>query len=179
MRKVYHTTSLDIKPHLYASSLIAYGLGMTGKKGDLGPTGEHVTHAVRKFRVARGLGYAELSRRLAELGREIPSLGLRRIEAGERRVDADDLVALALALDVTPLALLLPSAEDGDDRLVSKGDPMQWQHIWLWATGQLVLSGDRVTYMRDCNPLKWAHVEAVVADFSSEGGLSGDAGKAQ
>ena len=94
---------------------------MSGKKSDLGPIGEHVTHTVRKFRKARGLSYAELSRRLADMGREIPSLGLRRIESGERRVDADDLVALALALDVTPLALLLPSPDDGDDRLVSKG----------------------------------------------------------
>ena len=90
---------------------------------------------MRKFREARGLGYAELSRRLAELGREIPSLGLRRIEAGERRVDADDLVALAIALDVTPLALLLPAAADGDAQLVPNGDPMPWQHIWLWGDG--------------------------------------------
>ena len=45
---------------------------MSGKKSDLGPTGEHVAHTVRKFRKARGLGYAELSRRLAELGRKIP-----------------------------------------------------------------------------------------------------------
>lgn len=53
--------------------------------------------------------YAELSRKLAEMGREIPPLGLRRIETGERRVDVDDLVALALALDLSPLALLLPT----------------------------------------------------------------------
>ena len=173
MRKVYHPTSIYIKSHLHASSLIVYGLRMSGKKSDLGPIGANVTQAVRKFREARGLGYAELSRRLAELGREIPSLGLRRIEAGERRVDADDLVALALALDVTPLALLLPSPADGDDhRLASKGDPMPWQHIWVWATGQGVLSGDRVTYVRDCNPLKWAEVEATVADFGGTGGLS-------
>lgn len=151
---------------------------MSGKKSDLGPTGEHVTHAVRKFREARGLSYAELSRRLGELGRDIPSLGLRRIEVGERRVDADDLVALAIALDVTPLALLFPSPDEGDAQLVAKGDPMPWQHIWVWGTGQGVLSGDPVVFLRDCNPLKWADVQAVVADFSAEGGL-GNAGKAK
>ena len=78
---------------------------------DLGPTGEHVAQTVGKFREARNLGYAALSRRLAALGRKIPPLALRRIEAGERRVDVDDLVALAVALDVTPLALLLPAAD--------------------------------------------------------------------
>ena len=151
---------------------------MSGKKSDLGPIGANVTQTVRKFRQARGLGYAELSRRLAEMGRDIPSLGLRRIESGERRVDADDLVALAVALDVTPLALLFPSAADGDGQLVPKGNAMPWQHIWVWGTGQGPLSGDPVTFVRDCNPLKWTHVEAVVADLSGGGDLD-NAGEAQ
>ena len=145
---------------------------MSGTKNDLGPTGEQVAQAVRKFREARHLGYAELSRRLATLGRKIPPLALRRIEAGERRVDADDLVALALALDVSPLALLLPPAADGHGRLVSNGDPLTWQHIWLWGMGQRPLAGDMVTFIRDSNPLKWAQIEATATDFSSTGTLS-------
>src|SRR4051794_12330128 len=120
---------------------------MSGKQSPLGPTGVNVTHTVRKFRKLRGLGYAELSRMLAELGRDIPSLGLRRIEVGERRVDADDLMALAIALDVTPLALLLPAAADGEAQLVPADNPMPWQHIWLWATGQQVSSGDPELFM--------------------------------
>ena len=137
---------------------------------DLGPTGEHVAQTVGKFREARNLGYAALSRRLAALGRKIPPLALRRIEAGERRVDVDDLVALAVALDVTPLALLLPAATDEEARLVPAHDPMPWQHIWLWATGQQVASGDPVMFMRDCNPLQWAHATATT--LSGSGTLS-------
>ena len=34
------------------------------------------------------------------------------------------------------------------------------------------VSGDPVMFVRDCNPLKWAEVEATVADFGGTGGLS-------
>ncbi len=137
---------------------------------DLGPTGEQVNRAVRKFREARNLSYAELSRRLAKLGRKIPPLGLRRIEADERRVDVDDLVALAIALDVAPVALLLPTdRESSFPRLVPNGDPYPWQNVWLWGTGLQPLQGDMLTFIRDSNPLKWAQIEATAADFTNVG----------
>ena len=78
------------------------------KKIDLGPAGLNVARSVRQYRQHRRLSYAELSRRLDGLNRRIPPLGLRQLEAGKRRVDVDDPVALSLALDVSPLALLLP-----------------------------------------------------------------------
>lgn len=53
--------------------------------------------------------FVALSRRMTELGRPVPPLGLRRMEAGERRVDVDDLLALARALEVSPIVLLLPA----------------------------------------------------------------------
>ena len=128
--------------------------------------GNNVTRTVRKFRQARDLGYAELSRMLAELGRKIPPLGLRRIEAGERRVDVDDLMALAMALDVAPVALLLPSRQ----RMIPgwcrrRSDP--WQHIWLWGTGLQPPSGDVLMFIRDSNPLKWAHVVAIALNSAA------------
>ena len=128
---------------------------MSGKKSDLGPTGVNVTLRAQ-VQGSPGPRLRRTEPRLAELGREIPSLGLRRIEAGERRVDADDLVALALALDVTPLALLLPARPTKTHRLAPGATPMPWQHIWVWATGQRWLSGDRspssVTAIRSSGP---------------------------
>src|SRR6476659_4961943 len=92
---------------------------MAGKKSDLGPIGVELTHNVRRLRGE--LGYAELSRRLGEMGREIPPLGLRRIEAGTRRVDADDLVALAVALGVSPITLLMPAADGQSEQVEVTG----------------------------------------------------------
>ncbi len=136
---------------------------VAGKKTDLGPIGVNVNHAVQRFRDKRRLGYAELSRKLAELGREIPPLGLRRIESGERRVDVDDLVALALALDVSVLALLLPTDASS---LVPHGREWDAETIWSWAAGSWALPGneDVLRFLRDSNPLTdWSKVEGDIA----------------
>lgn len=129
---------------------------MAGKKSDLGPIGVQVQQAVRDLRNARNLSYAELSRRLADLGRDIPPLGLRRIESGDRRVDVDDLAALAVALNVSPLALLLPQS---DSSVVPEGDKFPASAIWNWGAGRLPLQFDNdnkaesTAFIRDSNPL--------------------------
>lgn len=105
------------------------------KRVPLGATGERVAANIKRLRGS--LQYKELSEKLGKIGRPIPALGLRRIEAGERRVDVDDLVALAVALGVSPLTLLLPA--DGNSALASPitgvnrnvGHNVQW----MWARG--------------------------------------------
>jgi transcriptional regulator with XRE-family HTH domain len=87
-----------------------------------------------------------LSRQLAEVGREIPPLGLRRIESGERRVDVDDLVALAVVFDVSPLALLLPTEASS---LTSQGVKYSLQQIWNWGEGLYPLPRETAPTDRD------------------------------
>lgn len=104
-----------------------------------GPAGERVADRVKKLRNASGLTYKELSERLDALGRPIPVLGLSRLEKGERRVDADDLIALALALDVTPNRLMLPDVDARSSASMHgltpevRGRP---QELWSWAQGE-------------------------------------------
>lgn len=85
---------------------------MAEKRNPLGATGDTVRANITRIREAQNLTYAQLGRKLDQCGRAIPTLGLRRIESGERRVDVDDLMALAAALDVSPLDLLTPVAEE-------------------------------------------------------------------
>lgn len=90
-------------------------------------------------RVRGGMQYKELSERLGDLGNPIPPLGLRRIENGERRVTVDDLCALAVALDVSPLTLLLPA--DGSRYAASRltgvtGREVSHNTQWLWGLGE-------------------------------------------
>jgi transcriptional regulator with XRE-family HTH domain len=141
---------------------------MAMKKIDPGPTALTTARNVRRFRRSRGLGYAELSRRLTDLGREIPPLGLRHLEAGARRVDVDDLVALAIALRVSPLALLLPLEPS---RLVERGDRLPADRIWMWGHGHYPLSGDPVAFVGDSNPVRLAAAEdlAVSVGLSAAG----------
>lgn len=148
-----------IKDAVVAIFLIAYAGRVAGKKSDLGPIGENLTNTVRHFREMRRLSYAELSRQLAQLGREIPPLGLRRLESGDRKVDVDDLVALALALEVSPLVLLLPVEASA---LVPEGAVYDAEAIWQWASGSKALTeSNAFQFMRDSNPLyDWTGVEA-------------------
>lgn len=112
-------------------------LGVMANKLDLGPTGERVRDNIRRAR--GGMQFKDLAQRLDDLGHYIPTLGLRRIESGERRVSVDDLMALAVALDMSPLALLLP--RDGS-RMAASGltgvPARQVAHNtqWLWAMGE-------------------------------------------
>lgn len=104
-----------------------------------GPAGKRVAERVKKLRTASGLTFKEVSERLDALGRPIPVLGLSRLERGERRVDADDLIALALALDVTPNRLMLPDVDARTSASAHgltpavRGRP---QELWSWAQGE-------------------------------------------
>lgn len=90
---------------------------MAGKESTRGPTAETVAANVTRIRESQNLNYTQLSERLVNVGRPISAVGVRRIESGERRVDADDLVALAAALGVSPITLLMPVTESANDRV--------------------------------------------------------------
>ena len=115
---------------------------MADRRNPLAATGETVRFNVRRLREASNLGYAELARRLKANGRGIPELGLRRIEEGERRVDADDLVALAVALDVSPITLLMPSTSDADGIVAMSAGTATAHQFWGWLAAETPLTGD-------------------------------------
>lgn len=119
--------------------------GMT-RVADLGPTGDAVRRQIEKLRLSQNLTYAELSRRLSEFGRPLNTLALRRIEAGARRVDVDDLVALALALQVNPNALLMETdlaAADTDERSRVTNNVEHYADVhWSWLYGIWPLHGE-------------------------------------
>ena len=78
----------------------------------------------------------ELSQRLKRIGRPILPSGITKIEQGSRRVDVDDLVALAVALDVTPNRLLLTSgAAEPDSIDLTEAVPLTEREAWRWARG--------------------------------------------
>lgn len=104
----------------------------TGRQ--LGHTGETVRRNIRWIRDDRGISGAELSQTVGRLGRPIPLLGIQRIEAGTRRVDVDDLMAIAVALGVSPSSLLMPMRHDSaearpDAAVPSPGDDIQADEV--------------------------------------------------
>ncbi|MFD6860540.1 helix-turn-helix domain-containing protein [Rhodococcus sp. NPDC060090] len=135
---------------------------MAEKKNPLGPIGEIARQNVSRLREAQRLTYAELSRQLDDLGRPIAQLGLRRIEAGERRIDVDDLVALAVVLKVSPLALILPTDSSA---LTPDGPEYRARDIWEWGQGLATLDRTRdpaaeLVFLRESNPVMYEQVRA-------------------
>lgn len=115
-----------------------------------GPLGLAVAANVRGVRERRRLTMRQLADRLGELGRPMQPSGIAKIEARDRRVDVDDLVALAVALNVSPARLLLRDADAEDEvRLLEAVTVPAWS-AWQWGTGQhaLVMADDD---MRDPN----------------------------
>lgn len=108
---------------------------MERKVDALGPTGVRVADRLTELRRARELTQGQLMERLRELGRPIAVAALSKIEKGLRRVDADDLIALALALDVSPNELLLPDPAHSDPEVeLTPAKSMGVIDAWEWAT---------------------------------------------
>lgn len=106
----------------------------------IGKTGTTVARNIKNLRGR--MSYTELAERLIRLDRPIPTLGLRKIESGGRRVDVDDLMALALALDVSPISLLMPKSESGQQpvEITGVGGSVESRRLWRWlqAVEQLI-----------------------------------------
>jgi transcriptional regulator with XRE-family HTH domain len=104
--------------------------------------GERIGPTVRRLRRERGLDLRALADRLAEEGHPIKLGQLSKLELGDRRVDVDDLVALAVVLNVTPTQLLMPEPPaEGEDQVVTLTPHRRtgWHRAWQWMCGDLYL----------------------------------------
>jgi transcriptional regulator with XRE-family HTH domain len=95
--------------------------------------GRRVAFNVRTLRDVRGLSVRELSARLGVLGVPLLPSGITKLEQGQRRIDVDELIALAVALQVNPSRLLLPdTASEADVALTPAFTVPAWA-AWAWA----------------------------------------------
>lgn len=104
---------------------------------DIGPTGLTVAENLKRIRTQIGMTQKDLSDELSRIGRKIPVSSIGKMEAGLRNVQVDDLMAIAVALDVSPLLLLLPDVRSEDDAINMTGarHGSNARRIWKWAIG--------------------------------------------
>ena len=110
---------------------------VAGKEPDTGPTAATVAHNVERLRKALGMNFTQLSEALqSRASWSINAVGIRRIESGERRVTTDDLMALAVALGVSPVTLLMPNTTHADDKVSATGlvEAKTSRVVWEWLT---------------------------------------------
>ena len=100
-----------------------------------GPTSKHVAENVERLRKLRRLHQKDVSALLADIGRPMLPTVISKIERGERRIDVDDLVALALAFNVSPLTLLLPPASSEEAVELTENVAVTSATAWAWGAG--------------------------------------------
>ncbi len=87
----------------------------------------------------RRLSVRALSDRLAKLGVRLLPSGITKIEQGGRGVDVNELVALAIALNVSPTRLLLPDGAADDWVQLTPAVRVQAWEAWEWMTDHAAL----------------------------------------
>lgn len=107
---------------------------MPPRRVEIRTTGHTVRSQVRQLRERQGLTLAALCTRLNADGLRFTPSTVSEIENGGRRVDVDDLVILASALGVSPLTLLMPVTEGGDEPVETSAValPVTAQAYWRW-----------------------------------------------
>ncbi len=107
-------------------------------------------------RQRRGRRQAELAADTEAVGRRMHQTTIARTENAQRDVSVEELVALALALNVSPTNLLLPA--DGDE-LVAVTPELHVEPLWvrMWFYGQLALplDADERTFMSEAPDYEW------------------------
>ncbi len=87
------------------------------------------------IRQRRRLTVRALSDRLAGLGVRLLPSGITKTEQGARGVDVNELVALAIALNVSPVRLLLPDTYDDQPVWLTPAKQAPTWLAWSWAEG--------------------------------------------
>ncbi|MEU2719616.1 helix-turn-helix domain-containing protein [Streptomyces smyrnaeus] len=96
-----------------------------------GPTAQTVAANILRLRTARSLSTYGLSRLLEGAGRTIAPSSITKIEQCRRQVTVDELMALAVVLNVNPAMLLLPNTVQGDTELTGAGQ-VTAAAAWDW-----------------------------------------------
>lgn len=129
----------------------------------LGPIGRRVSERLHQIRTGKSWTLRVLEAELASIKHPISNDGLSKIETGKRRVDVDDLVALAIALDVTPSRFLLPDGKPGDMVQLTENVTVSWVRAWSWAAGHMSLSPPGTSLSNRVKPVSPAFAELTEA----------------
>ncbi|MFW5415431.1 helix-turn-helix domain-containing protein [Nocardiopsis sp. CNT-189] len=115
---------------------------MAKEKIELGPTGRTVAENLRRLRITRELSLRELAELADQAGRKFGVNALSQAEKGLRRLDVDDLVVLAVVLNVNPSALMLPVEVDRERPVEITGHgEVPAIRAWKWVDGHMPLPG--------------------------------------
>ena len=100
---------------------------------DLGASGRQFAENLKRIRALRGVSLRKLSQKLKEV--RLSADAINKIEKQQRRATVDELMALSVALRVTPSTLLLPPTIQGNAEITGHGE-VPAKRAWKWADGK-------------------------------------------
>jgi transcriptional regulator with XRE-family HTH domain len=135
---IFHGLRRDVKLRILAI--------MARRAIEIGAVGRRVAENLTRLRERRRLSQEALAGLVQRLGRPMSGPVVSKTEQLDRRVDVDDLVALAVALGVSPNRVLLPEVGDLSRRepdLVDLAPAVRVTAVdaWRWAAGDAPLPG--------------------------------------
>lgn len=107
---------------------------MAAKRIEIDETGRTVAFNVTRHRTLRRWTTPELAAAVQAAGRDLGRQAITDIEAARRRVDVDDLIVLALVLDVSPATLLMPLSDEPHENVPTTGFKTTAEFLWRWLT---------------------------------------------
>jgi transcriptional regulator with XRE-family HTH domain len=135
---------------------------MATRRVALGHTGETVRENIARLRKEQRMTLRDLAERLEESDRPLAHNTLSEIERGARRVDVDDLMAIAIALDASPMSLLMPDVTDENDEVQATGTtPIAAQYLWSFLEGYRSLRGGGLSFFFRSHPRTILRSDAV------------------
>ncbi|MCZ4276257.1 helix-turn-helix transcriptional regulator [Rhodococcus yunnanensis] len=129
---------------------------MEAKRVRLGATGDTVRANIASARNEQRLTLRELAERTAEIGRPMSNSTISQIENGSRRVDVDDLLTLSIALDIAPVALLVPKGDDASTVSATGIEAVSVRDLRNFVEGYRSLRGSGLDFvLRSLSLGKW------------------------
>jgi transcriptional regulator with XRE-family HTH domain len=132
---------------------------MSTRKKAAKPIRTVVGEQVAAIRKRRGWTQEDLARRLADLGCGYLGRGaIAKIETEKREVSVDELVALAAALNVTPVNVCVPYGADDQVEITPKiRVPAPRARRWFYAWEPIVSGkGKEGEFFSELSPDEWA-----------------------
>ncbi len=108
----------------------------------------------RRVKEVRGRRSQEwLAQTVTALGHPMHQTAIAKIEAGDRKVTVDEMLLLAVALEIPPSLLLLPVESDDDMAVTPTMNVYPWR-VWEWLLGEQPLPGrDTPTWYDRAKPV--------------------------
>lgn len=105
---------------------------MKRRHSGTGPVGDQLADNVADLRRQRRMTTTQLAQAVSDLGVPMTASTVTKIETQGRRVFVDELVALAIALNVSPVTLMLPGRNPRNPVGVTPTKSMPWRRAWRW-----------------------------------------------